>query len=132
VRLITFALPHLRASGQGRIISILSVSVREPIAGLALSNAIRPGVWGYLKTLAREVGSDGITVNAVAPGRIATARLTEVYGGEPPASETASIPVRRFGRPREIGAVVAFLASAEASYLTGCLIPVDGGVSSSL
>jgi len=131
VRLVELALPHLRASGQGRIISIASVSVREPIPDLALSNAIRPGVWGYLKTLAREVGRDAITVNSVAPGRIATARLTEVYGGEPPAAEAEAIPLGRFGEPRELGAVVCFLASAQASYVTGCLIPVDGGVSRS-
>jgi len=131
VRLVDLALPHLRASGQGRIISISSVSVREPIPNLALSNAIRPGVWGYLKTLSRELGRDAITVNAVAPGQIATARLKEVYGGEPPPAQSEAIPLGRFGEPREVGAIVCFLASAQASYLTGCLIPVDGGVSRS-
>lgn len=132
VQLVDLALPHLRASGQGRIISISSVSVREPIPNLALSNAIRPGVWGYLKTLSRELGPDAITVNTVAPGQIATARLSEVYGGEPPPSQTEAIPLGRFGDPREVGVVVCFLASARASYLTGCLIPVDGGVSRSV
>jgi 3-oxoacyl-[acyl-carrier protein] reductase len=132
VRLIGAALPHLRASGQGRIVSISSVSVREPIPGLALSNAIRPGVWGYLRTLARELGPDAITVNSVAPGTIATTRLTDFYGDEPPAPETAAIPLGRFGAPAEVGAVVCFLASAQASYLSGCLIPVDGGASRSL
>jgi 3-oxoacyl-[acyl-carrier protein] reductase len=132
VRLIGAALPHLRSSGQGRIISISSVSVREPIPGLALSNAIRPGVWGYLKTLSRELGRDAITVNSVAPGSIATARLTELYGAEPPAAETEAIPLGRFGLPEEVGSVVCFLASARASYLSGCLIPVDGGVSRAL
>lgn len=133
VRLIGAALPHLRTSGQGRIISISSVSVREPIPGLALSNAIRPGVWGYLKTLSAELGRDAITVNAIAPGSIATARLTELFGPEPPpAAATDPIPLGRFGSPAEVGAVVCFLASVQASYLTGCLIPVDGGVSHSL
>jgi 3-oxoacyl-[acyl-carrier protein] reductase len=132
VRLIGAALPHLRASGQGRIVSISSVSVREPIPGLALSNAIRPGVWGYLKTLSRELGRDAITVNAVAPGSIATARLTDLYGAEPPRAQTDAIPLERFGAPEEVGSVVCFLASARASYVTGCLIPIDGGVSRSL
>ncbi len=131
VRLINLALPHLRAGGQGRIIGISSISVREPIPNLALSNAIRPGVWGYLKTLSRELGRDGITVNAVAPGLIATARVTELYGPDPPRSALEAIPVGRFGTPRELAAVVCFLASARASYINGCLIPVDGGISRS-
>lgn len=131
VRLINLALPHLRAGGQGRIIGISSISVREPIPNLALSNAIRPGVWGYLKTLSRELGRDRITVNAVAPGLIATARVTELYGPDPPRSAVEEIPVGRFGTPEELAAVVCFLASARASYLTGCLIPVDGGISRS-
>jgi 3-oxoacyl-[acyl-carrier protein] reductase len=126
------ALPHLRASGQGRIISISSVSVREPVDGLALSNAVRPGVWGYLKTLSRELGPDGITVNLVAPGRIATARLTELYGVDPPPAAVEAIPVGRLGRPEELGAVVCFLASGRASYLNGVLIPVDGGLTRGL
>ena len=132
VAAVKAALPHLRASGQGRIISISSVSVREPVDGLALSNAVRPGVWGYLKTLSRELGGDGISVNMVAPGRIATARLTELFGGDPPPAAAAGIPVGRLGQPEELGAVVCFLASARASYLNGVLIPVDGGLSRSL
>jgi 3-oxoacyl-[acyl-carrier protein] reductase len=127
------ALPHLRESGQGRIISIASVSVREPIRNLALSNAVRPGVWGYLKTLASELARDGITVNAVGPGRIATARMNELYGGgDPPASEFDAIPIGRFGKPRELGDFVCFLASRRASYLNGVFIPIDGGLSRSL
>lgn len=132
VRLINLALPHLRAGRQGRIIGISSVSVREPIPNLALSNAIRPGVWGYLKTLSREVGADGVTVNAVAPGLIATARITELYGSDPPGSAVEAIPVGRFGTPQELAAVVCFLASAQASYVNGCLIPVDGGITRSM
>lgn len=132
VRLVNLALPHLRAGGHGRIIGISSISVREPIANLALSNAIRPGVWGYLKTLSRELGSDAVTVNAVAPGLIATARITELYGREPPRSTVQDIPVGRFGTPRELAAVVCFLASAQASYVNGCLMPVDGGITRSM
>jgi 3-oxoacyl-[acyl-carrier protein] reductase len=132
VAAVNAALPHLRASGQGRIISISSVSVREPVDGLALSNAVRPGVWGYLKTLSRELAQGGITVNLVAPGRIATARLTELFGGDLPPSAADGIPAGRLGRPEELGAVVCFLASARASYLNGVLIPVDGGLSRSL
>lgn len=131
VRLINLALPHLRAGGQGRIIGVSSISVREPIPNLALSNAIRPGVWGYLKTLSRELGRDGVTVNAVAPGLIATARVTELYGPDPPRSAVEDIPVGRFGAPAEPAAVVCFLASARASYVNGCLIPVDGGITRS-
>jgi 3-oxoacyl-[acyl-carrier protein] reductase len=132
VAAVSAALPHLRASGQGRIISISSVSVREPLDGLALSNAVRPGVWGYLKTLSRELGQDGITVNLVAPGRISTARLAELFGGDPPPAAADGIPLGRLGQPEELGAVVCFLASARASYVNGVMIPVDGGLSRSL
>jgi 3-oxoacyl-[acyl-carrier protein] reductase len=127
VTLVGEALPHLRASGQGRIISISSISVLEPVDGLVLSNAVRPGLWGYLKTLSRELGRDGITVNLVAPGRIATARLSELYGGDLPESAAEGIPLGRLGEPRELGDVVCFLASARASYLNGIVVPVDGG-----
>lgn len=132
ITLVNAALPHLRKSRQGRIISIGSVSVREPIPNLALSNAIRPGVWGYLKTLAGEVAEDGITVTSVGPGRIATARMTDLYGGAPPQAVLDQIPVGRMGNPRELGDVVCFLASKQASYLNGVLIPIDGGMSRAL
>lgn len=132
VALIDAALPHLRSSGQGRIISISSISAREPIPNLALSNAIRPGVWGYLKTLAGELAKYAITVNSVGPGRIATARMTELYGGEPPKAELDAIPAGRLGTPRELGDMVCFLASRQASYLNGATIPIDGGLSRSL
>lgn len=132
VTLVGAALPHLRASGQGRIIWIGSISVYEPIPNLALSNAIRPGVWGYLKTLSSELAKDGITVNSVAPALIATARLTDLYGGAPPRSALDTIPLGRLGTPEELGAVVAFLASRQASYVTGSVVPVDGGASKSL
>ena len=133
VTLVGHCLPHLRATGQGRIVSIASSSVREPIDGLSLSNAVRPGVIGWLKTLARELGPDGITVNTIAPGRIDTDRLRDVYGDEgPSASALEQIPLRRIGAPSEIGAVAAFLASERASYVNGAVIPVDGGLTRSL
>jgi 3-oxoacyl-[acyl-carrier protein] reductase len=133
VTLVGHCLPHLRASGRGRIVSIGSTSVREPIDGLSLSNAVRPGVIGWLKTLARELGPDGITVNSIAPGRIDTERLRDVYGDEGPSpSALEQIPLRRIGAPAEVGAVAAFLASDRASYVTGAVIPVDGGLTRSL
>ena len=131
VRLVELSLPHLRRSGQGRIVLIASVAVREPTRNIALTNAVRPGVVGYMKTLSNELGPEGITVNSVGPGRIATARLQELYGDELPA-QADSIPLGRLGEPRELGDLVAFLCSARASYLTGTLIQVDGGLSRSL
>jgi 3-oxoacyl-[acyl-carrier protein] reductase len=106
--------------------------VREPIPNLALSNAVRPGLVGWLKTLARELGPDGITVNVIAPGRIDTERLREVYPDGPSEADLAAIALRRIGEPREIGEVVCFLASDRASYLTGIVLPVDGGLTRSL
>jgi 3-oxoacyl-[acyl-carrier protein] reductase len=133
VTLVGHCLPHLRASGRGRIVAIGSSSVREPIDRLALSNAVRPGVIGWLKTLARELGPDGITVNSIAPGRIDTDRLRDVYGDDGPSpSDLAQIPLGRLGVPSEVGAVAAFLASDQAAYLTGAVIPVDGGLTRSL
>jgi len=129
VRLVGLCLPYLRTSGRGRIIAIESTSVKEPIANLALSNAVRPGVVGWLKTLAREIGPDGITVNTIAPGRIDTERLQALYGPEGPSAEVlAQIPVRRVGTPAEIAATVCFLASNQAAYVSGAIVPVDGGL----
>jgi 3-oxoacyl-[acyl-carrier protein] reductase len=99
-----------------------------PAADLALSNAVRPGVVGYMKTLATELACEGITVNSIAPGRIATARGAALYAGEPSPEEFAAIPARRLGQPREVGDVVAFLCSSRASYVTGTLLAVDGGL----
>jgi 3-oxoacyl-[acyl-carrier protein] reductase len=132
IRLTNHSLRHLRRSGRGRVINITSSSVREPIDNLALSNTVRPGVIGWAKTLAREIGHDGITVNSIAPGRIETDRLAEVYVGRSRADDLAVIPLRRFGRPREVGDVICFLASDQASYVTGTVIPVDGGLTRGL
>jgi 3-oxoacyl-[acyl-carrier protein] reductase len=131
-RLTMLCLPHLRQSGRGRVINITSSSVRQPIEKLALSNAVRPGVIGWAKTLSQEVGADGITVNSIAPGRIETARLAEVFDNGPRPEDLQEIPLRRFGRPREIADVVSFLASEQAGYITGSVIPVDGGLTRGL
>jgi 3-oxoacyl-[acyl-carrier protein] reductase len=133
VRLVRLTLPHLTKSGAGRLVFITSAAVKEPTAHLALSNTIRPGVTGYAKTLARELGPAGITVNCVAPGRIDTPRMAELYGeGGPAPEEVAQIPLGRLGRPREFGDVVCFLASERASYVTGTTLLVDGGISRGL
>jgi 3-oxoacyl-[acyl-carrier protein] reductase len=128
VRLTHLCLPHLRAGGHGRIVNITSSTVREPADNLALSNAVRPGVVGWAKTLAREVGPDGITINSIAPGRIDTARLAEVYPEGPSEKDLLAIPLRRLGTTREIADVVCFLCSDRAAYVTGSVVAVDGGL----
>jgi 3-oxoacyl-[acyl-carrier protein] reductase len=132
VRMTRLALPHLRANGRGRIVNITSSSVREPIPHLMLSNAIRPGVVGWAKTLAQELGPDRITVNTIAPGKIDTSRVRELWSHFPDPAEAErrdieAVPARRLGRPEEIGAAVAFLCSAQAAYISGVVLPVDGG-----
>ena len=127
IRLTNLCLPHLQASGRGRIVNIESSSVRAPLDNLALSNALRPGVVGWMKTLAREVAPKGITVNTVAPGQIDTDRLRSLGGGNPDA-----VPMGRLGEPAEIAAVVCFLASDRAAYVTGAVVPVDGGLTRNL
>jgi 3-oxoacyl-[acyl-carrier protein] reductase len=99
---------------------------------LALSNAFRPAVSGWLKTLAGELGPKGITVNCVAPGRIATARLEHLYPEGPTDADLGDIPLRRWGEPRELGDVVCFLAGDRARYVTGQTIAVDGGLQRAL
>ena len=132
VRLTSLCLPHLERSKGGRIINITSSTVREPVDNLALSNSLRPGVVGWAKTLARELGPKGITVNSIAPGRIDTERVREVYPDGPTADDLAAIPLGRLGKAREIGDLVAFLCSDRAAYISGTVIPVDGGLLRSL
>jgi 3-oxoacyl-[acyl-carrier protein] reductase len=132
VRLTALCLPHLERSPAGRIVNVTSSTVREPVDNLALSNAVRPGVIGWAKTLARELGTKGITVNSIAPGRIDTDRIREVYPDGPTEADLAAIPLGRLGTPREIGNVVAFLCSDRAAYVTGTVIPVDGGLTRGL
>jgi 3-oxoacyl-[acyl-carrier protein] reductase len=128
VRLLQLLLPDLERSGSGRVIAITSIAVREPNENLVLSNIVRPGVTGWAKTLSRELGPKGITVNCVAPGRIDTPRLAQLYPEGPNEEQTADIPLRRWGTPQEFGDVVCFLASDRARYVTGVTVPVDGGL----
>ena len=132
VRLTALCLPHLERSGHGRIVTVTSSTVKEPVDNLALSNAVRPGVVGWSKTLARELGPKGITVNCIAPGRFDTERIREVYPDGPTEADLASIPLRRLGTPREIGDLVAFLCSDRGAYVSGATIAVDGGLVRSL
>jgi 3-oxoacyl-[acyl-carrier protein] reductase len=128
--LVEAVLPGMRERGWGRIVNVGSSSTREPIEGLALSNAHRPGLIGFLKTLSREVASDGITVNDIATGRFATDRLASNWGGLEQMEKGAvqGIPAGRLGDPAEYGDLVAFLASDRAGYITGNSIAIDGGL----
>ena len=132
VRLTGLCLPHLEQSTCGRVVNVTSSTVREPIDNLALSNAIRPGVIGWAKSLARELGPRGITVNSIAPGRIDTDRIREVYPDGPTEADLQTIPLRRLGTTREIGDVAAFLCSERAGYISGAVILVDGGLTRGL
>jgi 3-oxoacyl-[acyl-carrier protein] reductase len=122
--------PGMRERGWGRIVNVGSSSTREPIPGLNLSNSHRMATVGFLKTLAREVAADGITVNTVATGRFATERLADAAGSLAGAEEAArrEVPAARLGRPEEYGDLVAFLCSERAAYITGTVIPIDGGL----
>jgi 3-oxoacyl-[acyl-carrier protein] reductase len=128
--LISGVLPGMRERGWGRIVNVGSTSTREPIDGLNLSNAHRMAAVGFLKTLSREVAGDGITVNTVATGRFATERLADGSGSLASAEEGArqEVPAGRLGDPAEYGDLVAFLCSERAAYLTGTVIPLDGGI----
>lgn len=128
VRLSRAALPAMQEQGWGRIINITSLSVKQPIARLTLSNALRAAVTGFAKTLSDEVAAQGITVNNVAPGYTATERLEELFDEEGARADLlARIPARRFATPEEIAAAAAFLASEAAAYITGQTLLVDGG-----
>jgi 3-oxoacyl-[acyl-carrier protein] reductase len=135
--LTQWVLPAMRAQGYGRVINVISTSVREPIDGLGVSNTVRAAVAAWAKTLSREVGSDGITVNNVLPGATRTDRLDQLIRRKAAATGApreeiearmqAEIPLGRFAEPAEVGAVIAFLASPAAGYVSGVSIPVDGG-----
>ena len=135
--LVKAVLPSMKSSGYGRIINIISTSVKEPIAGLAVSNTIRAAVASWAKTLANELGQFGITVNNVLPGYTRTARYDAIVKNKMAATQKsdeeieadfiAQIPLQKIGTPEEFGAAVAFLCSPAASYITGINLPVDGG-----
>jgi 3-oxoacyl-[acyl-carrier protein] reductase len=118
--------PAMRERKWGRVVAITSISVRQPIANLMLSNTARAGVTGFLKTLAREVAADGVTVNSAQPGIHATDRITQLYGARPDATQLG-IPAGVIGNPDDFGKVVAFLCSESARFITGAHVPVDGG-----
>ncbi len=120
------AVPAMREQRWGRVVAITSVSVRQPIAHLILSNTARAGVTGFLKTLALEVAKDGVTVNSVQPGLHATDRLRQLYGGSV-ESVAEGIPARIVGDPGDFGRITAFLCSEHAKFMTGVALPVDGG-----
>jgi 3-oxoacyl-[acyl-carrier protein] reductase len=128
--LVEAALPAMREAGWGRIVNVASSSVREPIPHLTLSNAHRMAAVGFLKTLASEVAADGVTVNTVATGRFATDRLAANWGSweEMERGAAEGVPAGRLGQPEEFGDLVAFLCSERAAFLTGTVIPLDGGM----
>jgi 3-oxoacyl-[acyl-carrier protein] reductase len=120
------AVPAMQERKWGRVVAITSISVRQPIATLILSNTARAGATGFLKTLALEVARDGVTVNSLQPGLHATARLSALHGGDLEAA-ARGVPTRTVGDPDDFGAFAAFLCSDHAKYVTGTAIPVDGG-----
>jgi 3-oxoacyl-[acyl-carrier protein] reductase len=132
------ALPGMRERGFGRVLAVVSSGVLQPIPNLAISNALRMAVVGWAKTLAAEVARDGVTVNCLAPGRIATDRIAELDQGraqregisvaEVEEQSRSAIPTGRYGEAAEFAAIATFLASARSSYMTGGIIRVDGGM----
>ncbi|MDH5413159.1 MAG: SDR family oxidoreductase [Flavobacteriaceae bacterium] len=128
VSLIRGVLPGMKNNEWGRIITITSQAVKQPVENLILSNAVRASVVGLMKTLATELGPHNITVNNVMPGYTQTNRLKKLITANPTFNEAIKeIPLKRFGNPEEFAAAVAFLASDRASYITGVSLPVDGG-----
>ncbi|MBA9007068.1 MULTISPECIES: SDR family oxidoreductase [Thermomonospora] len=120
------AVPPMRERRWGRVLAITSISVRQPISGLILSNTARAGATGFLKTLALEVARDGVTVNSLLPGSHATDRLRRLHGGDLSKAAEA-VPMGRVGDPDDFGAYAAFLCSEQARFITGTAVPVDGG-----
>ncbi|MDE1152439.1 MAG: SDR family oxidoreductase [Micavibrio sp.] len=140
--LVQAVVPGMKAAGYGRIINVISTSVKQPIKGLGVSNTIRGAVASWSKTLSAELAPFGITVNNVLPGATDTGRMQEIIAGkvkktgkpeaEVMADEIATIPAGRFANPAELGAAIAFLASPAAAYINGINLPVDGGRTASL
>lgn len=138
IRLTRLALPGMRERGFGRILVVVSSGVIQPIPNLSVSNALRSALIGWAKTLASEVARDGVTVNCLAPGRIATDRVAELDQGRAKREgidvqqvvkeSRAAIPTGRYGDTAEFASVAAFLASSHASYMTGSVVRVDGGM----
>ncbi|MEA2407559.1 MAG: 3-oxoacyl-[acyl-carrier protein] reductase [Thermoleophilaceae bacterium] len=130
IEMIEQLVPGMRERGFGRVVSVSSSAAREPIASLLLSSAHRPGLLGAFKTLAKKLAPDGITLNTILPGRIATDRIKHLHGSIEEAQRVAKeqIPMGRLGTPEEIAAAAAFLCSVRASYITGVSLPVDGGL----
>ncbi|MGY3138373.1 3-oxoacyl-[acyl-carrier protein] reductase [Bradyrhizobium sp. USDA 4501] len=133
-RLVRLVLPHMQGRRWGRVVTVQSRSVREPIPDLVASNATRPGAAGLMKSLARDYAADGILFNTIVPGRIFTERFkggvaaSQMDADAYYKSRLSDIPLQRFGSPEDIANVVAFLASERSAYVTGAAIPVDGGV----
>ncbi|MBP7779167.1 MAG: SDR family oxidoreductase [Acidobacteria bacterium] len=142
VRLVNAAAPELKKAGGGRILTIASSSIKQPIPGLVLSNAFRTGVYGLVKTLARELGPSNILLNVVAPGRIQTERIEELDQAtasrrgvdlqQVKEESVASIPLGRLGTPEEFANLLVFLASDAGRYISGQAIIVDGGATAAL
>ena len=128
VRLVKAALPSLQKSDQGRIVFITSITVRQPIPNLVISNSLRAGVTGLAKTLARELAPDLVTVNCLAPDAVLTDRIRQLAGSEEGVSAMAErAPMKRLADPSEFGAACAFLCSRQAGYITGQTLGIDGG-----
>jgi 3-oxoacyl-[acyl-carrier protein] reductase len=134
IEMIELVAPGMRERGFGRIVSVSSSAAREPIPSLLMSNSHRPGLLGAFKTLAHKLAEDGITLNTILPGRIATERISHLHGSIDKAQEVAreEVPARRLGTAEEIAAAAAFLCSERASYITGVALLVDGGLTKGL
>ena len=140
VRFVREVVPHMRRQRWGRIVGIQSTSVKQPVQGIDLSNALRPGIAGLMKSLMPDLAKDGITINLVLPGMFLTSRIIAGAGRSPEGDQAlqaqlaptaATIPVGRLGDPMELGSLVTFLASQQASYITGAVYQVDGGLTRS-